>query len=151
MKLSFAMLRRASFSASLSLFLGLSGCTGSYKRSVLLDLTQGRLTNLSLSEKATGQREFVLFSVPRHGVYLEGYITGMVTDYGGNPIPGVIVRAALTNATGAVENVQSAAAAAGQVVPSREELAGGPFDAGISDSQGIYRVRFSLPIVDGKI
>jgi hypothetical protein len=116
------------------------------KKGLTLDLTQGRLTNLSLIEKATGTHEYVLFSTAKRTVFLEGYITGMVTDYAGDPIQGVIVRAALKGAVAAPE-----AGAAPLETASKEISSGGQFDPGISDTQGIYRVRFSLPMVDDKV
>jgi hypothetical protein len=77
----------------------------------------------------------------------------MVTDYNGDPIQGVIVRA--------VPIVSSAPAAGAEEGAPPEEGAPAPAPAaaasalfpgvGVSDADGIYRVPFSLPIIDGRV
>lgn len=130
--------------AVLLVALGSAGCSKAV-RAVQLDLTQGRLADLALTERMTGQREFLLFSLPKRTVFLEGYISGMVTDYGGNPIQGVIVRAELKRAA------PTEGQAAPEAEPASESVqapAGAQFDPGISDARGLYRIRFSLPVID---
>jgi len=86
-----------------------------------INMDRERLVDLILVKKLTGAKRFYVFT--KHGRFLEGYIRGSVVDYTDNPIEGVIVR----------------------VTDGRNDLPG--FDPGISDSNGIYRIRFSLPVV----
>jgi hypothetical protein len=99
----------------------------------LRDLTEGRLVQLRLVEKATGRRRFLyFFAKEARTLYLEGYIRGKVTDYAGSPIQGVVVRAEPSG-------------------PGADPASAGVFDPGVTDSEGTYRVRFSIPVRDGTV
>jgi hypothetical protein len=90
--------------------------------------------------KLTGNRELLFISLPKKTEFLEGYIQGVITDYTDNPIQGVVVRAVASGES----QLEDAELRPGAV-------AGTSFDAGVSDTNGFYRVRFSLPIVGGKV
>lgn len=122
-----------------------SGCgplmlgRGSAGRKVVLqDFAEGRIIQTAITDRLTGAREMLFISMPRKTHFLEGYIQGTVTDYEGNPIEGVVVRAQAKGEEQFVDKSQAA-------------FQTSAFDAGVSDSNGIYRIRFSLPIINGKI
>jgi hypothetical protein len=120
-----------------------AGCSGATLREakkavVLVDFAEGRVVQTAITDRLTGSKEFLFFSVPRKSLFLEGYIQGIVTDYEDNPIQGVVVRAI---AQGEQKFVSKAEAA----------FQTSSFDAGVSDSNGVYRIRFSLPILKGKV
>jgi hypothetical protein len=129
----------------------LSGCFGGLKKLKVTDFTEQRITDVSLAGKVTGKREFIFFSTVKTGKFFEGSIQGLITDYTGNPIEGVTVRVLpdagkLKTGEGTGETGEYAAV---------EESAGASvnlsFAPGISDSMGLYKIRFSLPVVNGKI
>lgn len=114
---------------SCSLALSLSGCAfipffgkkeprtaGVYKE----NLDPDRLVDLVIVKKLTGKKKMMFFD--DYTDYLEGYIRGAVMDYDDNPMEGIVVR----------------------VTDKGKDLPG--FDPGVSDSNGVYRVRFSQPI-----
>ena len=76
-----------------ALFAFLTGCAGTFKSLKVVDLTDTRVGDLSLTQKVTGKREFLFFSTTKTGIFLEGNIQGYITDYQGNPIEGVTVKA----------------------------------------------------------
>jgi len=120
-----------------------SGCSGVQlqkhkKKVVLRDFAEGRVVQVAVTDRLTGSRELLLFSMPKKSLFLEGYIQGVVTDYDDNPIQGVVVRAVAEGERKFVEKGQAS-------------FQTSAFDAGVSDSNGIYRIRFSLPIVGGKV
>ena len=116
------------------------GCGGAPRKIVVLDFAEGRVVDLSITEKLTGVNDYVFFSLPKKSEFLDGYIQGVITDYADNPIQGVVVRA-VASAEGQ-ENQD-------QFYTGEKALAVSSFDPGVSDSNGFYRIRFSLPIVDG--
>ncbi len=79
-----------------------------------------RLVDLNIVRKLTGAKIFYIF--PKYTTYLEGYIRGAVVDYDDTPIEGIVVR----------------------IVEKGRDLPG--YDPGISDANGVYRIRFSHPI-----
>ncbi|MBI5239281.1 MAG: hypothetical protein HY926_02315 [Elusimicrobia bacterium] len=128
---------------ALSLCAGLvlvSGCASANKKVVQEDYAEGRLVDLSITEKLTGNRELLFVSLPRRTEFLDGYIQGVITDYDDNPVQGVAVRAVASGET-QLEDMESRASV----------VAGTSFDPGVSDTNGFYRVRFSLPIIGGKV
>jgi hypothetical protein len=123
----------------------LAACTGvkfgkGLKKVVIEDFAEGRVVDCSIAEKLTGNREMLFLSMPRKSLFLEGYIQGVITDYQDNPIAGVVVRAVAVGESAAEENKGPSAG-----------LSGTSFDPGVSDSNGFYRIRFSLPIIDEKV
>lgn len=129
-----------------ALFLG--GCFSGLKRLEVVDFTNKRVTDLVLTKKVTGKKNFLFFSTTKTGIFLEGNIQGVVTDYYENPIEGVTVKA-VAKAKGE-ESVFSL-----ESFEETEKMASSfvnlSFTPGISDSQGQYKIRFSLPVVDGKV
>ena len=117
-----------------------AGCGPSNKNVVTEDFAEGRAVDLSITEKLTGTTELLLFSVSRKTQFLEGYIQGVVTDYKDNPVQGGVVRAVASGEAEADE---------GEARPSG--FATSSFDPGVSDTNGFYRIRFSLPILDKKV
>ena len=64
------------------------------KKIVSEDFAEGRVVDLSITEKLTGNHEMLFLSMPKKTMFLDGYIQGVVTDYQDNPVQGVVVRAA---------------------------------------------------------
>ncbi len=117
-----------------------AGCGASNKNVVTEDFAEGRVVDLSITEKLTGSTEMLLFSVAQKTQFLDGYIQGVITDYKDNPVQGVVVRAVASGENAADE---------GEARPSG--FATSSFDPGVSDTNGFYRIRFSLPILDKKV
>lgn len=88
---------------------------------VRLDYGEERVVDLQIVKKITGQKRILFLKAPRYTEYLEGFIRGMVVDYGDNPVEGVLVR----------------------VGDPGEENA--MFDPTVTNFNGIYRIRFSIP------
>lgn len=115
-----------------------SGCAGfgaAGSRGVTLkeDLAKDRVADLSTMRKLVGRKEYLFFSLPEYQNFLEGYIRGVITDYEDNPIEGVVVRA--------VPGGESSTKG------KKQQFESSAFDPGISDPNGVYRIRFSLPLV----
>ncbi len=104
------------------------------------DFAEGRVVDLSITEKLTGATELLLFSMAQKTRFLDGYIQGVITDYKDNPVQGVVVRAVVSGESAADE---------GEARPSG--FATSSFDPGVSDTNGFYRIRFSLPILSSKV
>ncbi|MDD5656307.1 MAG: hypothetical protein PHF00_03530 [Elusimicrobia bacterium] len=130
--------RRLPAAAALAALVWLAGCAGG-RKIVQQDFAEGRIVDVSITDKLTGNRELLFFSLPKKTEFLEGYIQGVVTDYTDNPIQGVIVRAVASGESQADDAERSAG------------VAGTSFDAGVSDTNGFYKVRFSLPIIGGLV
>ncbi|MBU2572611.1 MAG: hypothetical protein KKH28_00830 [Elusimicrobia bacterium] len=137
--------------AALSVFfMFFTGCFGGFKSLKVVDLTDTRVGDLSLTKKVTGKREFIFFSTTKTGVFLEGNIQGIITDYQGNPIEGVTVK--VMPDSGRSKTGEAGAADAFAAV---EENVGASinlsFAPGISDTMGLFKIRFSLPLVDKEV
>ncbi len=113
----------------------MAGCGGA-KQIVVEDFAEGRVVDLSITEKLTGNQELLFISVPKKTKFLEGYIQGVITDYQDNPVQGVVVRAV---ASGESQIEEGGIKTEGFAVSS--------FDPGVSDTNGFYRLRFTLPIL----
>lgn len=129
----------------LALLAGFSACGGAklgrgQKKVVSEDFAEGRVVDVSITEKLTGAREMLFMSMPQKTMFLEGYIQGVITDYADNPIQGVVVRA-----------VAAGEAQAQETGERRAGFAGSSFDPGVSDSNGFYRIRFSLPLINNVV
>lgn len=85
------------------------------------DYAEERVVDLSLVRKVTGKKKILFITVPKYTEFLEGFIRGMVVDYSDNPVEGVLVR----------------------VGDPGEESA--MFDPTVTNFNGIYRIRFSIP------
>ncbi len=131
------MLRRV---FTVGLLVLLAACGPSNKNVVVEDFAEGRVVDLSITEKLTGTTELLVFSVAQKTQFLDGYIQGVITDYKDNPIQGVVVRAVASG-----ENVVEE----GEARPSG--FATSSFDPGVSDTNGFYRIRFSLPVLSNKV
>src|SRR5690348_16492726 len=92
---------------------------------VRFDYAEERVVDLSLVRKVTGKKKILFITVPKYTEYLEGFIRGMVVDYSDNPVEGVLVRVG---------------------DPGEENSM---FDPTVTNFNGIYRIRFSIPF-DGK-
>jgi len=88
---------------------------------VRLDYAEERVVDLSLVRKVTGKKKILFITVPKYTEYLEGFIRGMVVDYSDNPVEGVLVRVG---------------------DPGEESSM---FDPTVTNFNGIYRIRFSIP------
>ena len=120
----------------LILALGLAACGPANKKIVTEDFAEGRVVDLSITEKLTGNRELLFMSLPKKTHFLEGYIQGIITDYQDNPVQGVVVRA---SAIGESQIEEGDFRSSGFAVSS--------FDPGVSDTNGVYRIRFTLPVL----
>jgi hypothetical protein len=143
-------MKRACKTAALCASFALAaGCAGTFKSLRVIDLTDARVTDLSLTKKVTGRREFLFFSTTKTGIFLEGSIQGMVTDYQGNPIEGVTVKAEPDTGKSKTGEAES-----GELAGVEENVAAPinlSFAPGISDTMGMYKIRFSLPLVDKEV
>lgn len=135
----------------LSVFL--AGCMGGLKRLKVVDFTDQRVGDLSLTKKVTGKREFLFFSTTKMGMFLDGNIQGVVTDYQGNPIEGVTVKV-LPDA-GKGDGGAALDFGGGDGGFAMEENANSSinlsFAPGISDTMGLYKIHFSLPVKDDEV
>jgi hypothetical protein len=122
------------------LLAALAACGPSNKNVVTEDFAEGRVVDLSITEKLTGTTELLLFSMSQRTQFLDGYIQGVITDYKDNPVQGVVVRAVVSGESESDE---------GDARPSG--FATSSFDPGVSDTNGFYRIRFSLPILSNKV
>ena len=117
-----------------------ASCGPSNKNVVVEDFAEGRIVDLSITEKLTGTSELLFFSMSKKTQFLDGYIQGVITDYQDNPVQGVVVRAVASGENSLEE---------GEARPSG--FATSSFDPGVSDTNGFYRIRFSLPILDKRV
>lgn len=124
----------------IGLLAALAACGRANKNVVVEDFAEGRIVDLSITEKLTGTSEFLLFSIAKKTQFLDGYIQGVITDYQDNPVQGVVVRAVASGESTLEE---------GEARPSG--FATSSFDPGVSDTNGFYRIRFSLPILGKKV
>jgi hypothetical protein len=117
-----------------------AGCGPSNKNVVVEDFAEGRVVDLSITDKLTGTTELLLFSMQKKTQFLDGYIQGVITDYKDNPVQGVVVRA-VASGESSVEDTEARPTG----------FATSSFDPGVSDTNGFYRIRFSLPILSNKV
>lgn len=112
---------------------------GGAKREVVLeDFAEGRVVQVAITDRLTGSKEMLFVSMPKKSYFLEGYIQGIATDYQDNPIQGVVVRAVAKGEQAFIDKAQAA-------------FQSSSFDAGVSDTNGVYRIRFSLPIIKNRV
>ncbi len=122
-----------------------TGCFGKKGgMSQVFDLSDQRVSDLTITQKIVGKKEFLFFSTNKTSLFLEGYIQGTITDYLDNPIEGVVVRA-VPEASAAADTGEETE------VRSVRTFESSSFDPGISDSNGLYRIRFSLPLIDRRV
>jgi len=126
----------------------LAGCFGGLKRLKVVDYTDQRVGDLSITKKMIGKREFLFFSTNKEGVFLDGNVQGIITDYQGNPIEGV-------NVTVRPDTGKAQAGGGGGDEFAAEENANSSinlsFAPGISDTQGLFKIHFSLPVTDDEV
>lgn len=126
----------------------LAGCFGGLKRLKVVDYTDQRVGDLTITKKMIGKREFLFFSTNKEGVFLDGNIQGVITDYQGNPIEGV-------NVTVRPDTGKSQGGGGGGDEFAIEENANSSinlsFAPGISDTQGLFKIHFSLPVTDDEV
>lgn len=108
----------------------------------VVDYTDGRVTDLSLTKKVVGKSNFLFFTTTKYGIFLDGAITGLITDYYGNPIEGVTVKAVSESVKKEEENIIE------ENITSNVNV---NFTPGVSDSMGVYKVRFSVPVIDNEV
>ena len=140
------ILKAFSWVLILAFCVSLMGCFGGLKRLRVNDFTNKRVADLTISKKVIGKKNFLFFSTTKTGVFLEGNIQGIVTDYKDNPIEGVTVRA--VSGKGVSQDVGLDFDAIEESANSFVNLS---FTPGISDSQGLFKIQFSLPIVDEEV
>lgn len=136
-------MNRQNFLLPLAILLALSGCGGlqlgkGQKKVLLLDYAEGRVSDVAITDRLTGSKEMLFISMPKKSLFLEGYVQGIVSDYDNNPIQGVVVRA-VAEGEGAADAGKSGG------------FQSSSFDPGVSDTNGVYRIRFALPIIDERI
>ena len=128
--------------------LPLAGCFGGLKALKVTDFTERRVTDLTLTKKIAGKRDFLFFSTTKMGVFLDGDIQGIITDYQGNPIEGVTVKIVQDTAKQGADGGDSFAMAAEE---NSAAVMNFSFSPGITDSMGLYRIHFSIPLVDDEV
>ncbi|MDP2864767.1 MAG: hypothetical protein Q8O90_00815 [Elusimicrobiota bacterium] len=125
----------------------LAGCFGGLKRLKVVDYTDQRVGDLSITKKMIGKREFLFFSTNKEGVFLDGNVQGVITDYQGNPIEGV-------NVTVRPDTGKSQGGGGGEEFAAEENANSSinlSFAPGISDTQGLFKIHFSLPVTDDEV
>lgn len=130
------------------LALPLAGCMGGLKRLRVADYTDQRVGDLSLTKKVTGKREFLFFSTTKMSVFLDGNVQGVITDYQGNPIEGVTVK--VLPDTGKSQS-GGGGADFGAVEENANSSINLSFAPGISDTMGLFKIHFSLPVTDNEV
>jgi hypothetical protein len=85
------------------------------------DYADERVVDLTIVKKVTGSKKIMFIKTPHYTEYLEGFIRGMIVDYSENPVEGVLVRVG---------------------DPGEENSM---FDPTVTNFNGIYRIRFSIP------
>ena len=88
---------------------------------VRFDFAEERVVDISIVKKVTGKKKIAFITAPKYTEFLEGFIRGMVVDYSENPVEGVLVRVG---------------------DPGEENSM---FDPTVTNFNGIYRIRFSIP------
>lgn len=135
--------------------LPLAGCFGGLKTLKVNDFTEQRVVDLNLTKKVSGKRDFLFFSTTKMGVFLDGNIQGIVTDYQGNPIEGVTVKimtdARQTRGGGLDAGYEPDMAADENPAVKAASSLNSAFSPGISDSMGLYKIRFSLPLAGDEL
>lgn len=119
----------------------LTGCFSASNIKVV-DFTDGRVADLALTKKVIGKKNFLFFTTTKLGIFLEGSITGVVTDYYGNPIEGVTVKALSDVVKKEDENI---------IEENATSMVSLNFVPGVSDTMGLYKIRFSLPVIDNEV
>jgi len=137
--------------AALALFCApLAGCFGGMKRLKVVDFTDARVGDLSLTKKVVGRNEFLFFSTTKMGLFLDGNIQGVITDYQGNPIEGVTVKVVPESG-----RPGAGGDGGGGDVFAIEENANSSinlsFAPGITDTMGLFKIHFSLPVKDDEV
>ncbi|MCG2726346.1 MAG: hypothetical protein L6420_08890 [Elusimicrobia bacterium] len=131
---------------TLAVIISFSGCFGGFKRLKVMDFTNKRVTDLTLTKKVIGKKNFLFFSKTKTGIFLEGNIQGIVTDYKDNPIEGVTVRATTGRDKGKDDMAEFEA-----IEESANSYVNLSFTPGISDTQGLFKIQFSLPVIDEEV
>jgi hypothetical protein len=116
---------------SLGVFMLLSTTCGCFCRPALaaetkadlvrLDFAEERVVDVMIVKKVTGKKKILFINTPKYTEYLEGFVRGMVVDYSENPVEGILVRVG---------------------DPGEENPM---FDPTVTNFNGIYRIRFSIP------
>ncbi|MFH1619625.1 MAG: hypothetical protein ABIG11_06935 [bacterium] len=144
------MIKRFSLLAFSAVFL--CGCAGRrIGRIQVFDLTDQRVTDLSVARKVVGNREFFLFSKAKTMYFLEGYIQGTMTDYDENPIEGVVVRVVAEKKRPSDENAADEGLEETSFLKTAGASVNSSFDPGVSNSNGLFRIRFSLPLINKRV
>lgn len=120
------LIRRNFISTAFLYFFGILFCGCGQPLLVKENLSEGQVVELRINRKMT--REKSLGVMPRYDDHLEGYVRGGLMDSRGRPIQGVVV---------------SVVDEKGRVFPE--------FVPGVTDNLGIYKIRFSLPILWNRI
>jgi hypothetical protein len=134
-----------------SVCIPLAGC-GGLKVLKVTDFTEQRVTDLSLTKKVTGKRDYIFFSTTKMGIFLDGSIQGIITDYQGNPIEGVTVK--VVPDTGKAKTDEFGGGSDNAATGGEESAASVinlSFAPGISDSMGLYKIHFSLPVTENEV
>lgn len=133
-----------------------TGCAGRRAKSgvEVLNLTGAgtkedsfRVTDLLVTRKMTGRREFLFFSFRKETEFLEGFIRGKVLDWDGNPVEGVRIHPELEERRASSQAGARVRAQGTGSTPYEASY----FDAAVSNAAGDYALRFSVPIVDGVV
>ncbi len=108
------------FWAALAACVFLGGCVHNYY--IKENLSPNQVVETTIIRKPSLVKSRII--LPRYDDYLEGYISGQLFTADGKPLQGVVVK----------------------VLDKKEKEYPG-FTAGVSNSSGVYKVRFSQPII----
>ncbi|MEK6542950.1 MAG: hypothetical protein AABZ44_00725 [Elusimicrobiota bacterium] len=158
-------LRHIGLFICLAALTGLTACGGgkTTSGSALLDedLAEGRVVDIIRVKKMVGRKSWLFLSVPKHAYLLEGYIRGVITDYDDHPIEGIITRGVVTRMQTEKskkkkkmtdEEAMLLGLSDEEFQQKEAELEGSAnFDVGVTDGNGIYRIRFLFPIVNDRV
>ncbi|OGR85542.1 MAG: hypothetical protein A2901_03370 [Elusimicrobia bacterium RIFCSPLOWO2_01_FULL_54_10] len=104
---------------ALAFLFTLTGCSASFN--IRNNLAEGQIIDPVVTRKPTLETALGIF--PKYQEYLEGYVVGGVVEAEGRPLQGATVR--VVDETG---------------------TSGATFEDGVTDQDGMYKVRFSVPI-----
>lgn len=96
-----------------------AGCSAGFR--IRHNLAEGQIQDPVVVRKPSVEK--TLGIIPKYENHLEGYVTGAIIEPEGRPVQGVTVRVSDENG-GALEG----------------------FEPGVTDQDGLFRARFSLPI-----
>ncbi len=151
----------------LPLFAAASLCAGCASQRMLIannpairyHLAQGSITDVTLVKKEVGKRRILFVPAVLREEFLEGYIIGKVMEWDGTPAVGVQVKGEWLEKAKPVLKVKSSdeedlleetsmEESESTVIPEVQDAI---IDEVVTGESGEYRLRFSVPVIKGKV